>query len=99
MNQDDEKQNGGAVLAPVSLLGISGIPSLCSSSYCVGCGNQKLYRGKDASSLVCCNDCWKKIPKRMREQFTNDHKRPDMTHGATIWENRIAVTLLWFKDA
>lgn len=98
--QTDSKQTEGAVdVGSNRLLGISGVPRLCNKSACEGCGNEKLYRGKEASSLVCCRECWKKLPKWMRDQFTTNHKRHDASHGPTIWENRIAVTLLWLKDA
>lgn len=74
----------------------SGCPPLCE-----GCGETKLYRGREATSLVCCSSCWSKLPKWMRDAFATDCRRPAVAdpHGASIWENRIAVALMWMKEA
>lgn len=76
-----------------------GLPSLCDSSYCVGCGNTKLYRGKPASSIVCCSDCWKKLPMWLRKAFIEKQVRNSRFAGPTIWERRIAATLIFLKEA
>lgn len=70
---------------------ISKAPSLCLSAECIGCGDEKRYRRGPASSMVCCNKCWKKIPKWMRDAFVHGFDN-------NKWENRIAVTLVWMKE-
>jgi hypothetical protein len=98
--QTDVEEPKGSGVGSMELLDIRDVPSLCSNDDCEGCGELKTYRGKPASSLVCCNQCWKKLPKWMRDAFVNgDDKRPEggSSHGATIWENRIAVTLTWLR--
>jgi len=37
--------------------------------YCRGCGELKTYRGRPAPSFVCCNSCWPRIPKSLRNAF------------------------------
>lgn len=65
-------------------------PSLCNSNECVGCGESKTHRGKPVSSIICCNDCWKKIPKWIRDQF--------IKQASMEWENRIASLLVWLRE-
>lgn len=79
----------------------SGVPSLCSNDYCEGCGELKMYRGKPAPSLVCCDKCWNKLPKWMREAFVERHTHPvgAPEDGPSIWENRIGAALQWLRDA
>lgn len=68
-------------------------PSLCSVSEerCRGCGKVKTYRGRPSSSLVCCSECWRKLPKWLRDAFRNE--------GGAKWENRIAATLIWSNES
>jgi hypothetical protein len=70
-----------------------GVPALANGCppLCEGCGEPKLYRGREATSLMCCSACWQRLPKWMREASTNG--------GVLLWENRIAVTLLWMREA
>ena len=69
-------------------------PSLCDSSSCLGCGGVKKYRGRESPSLICCGDCWKKIPADLRERFlTDDARLADDPHGATISEREVALFL------
>jgi len=94
------KQPDDSDAEPAELLALDGVPSLCDNSYCEGCGNTKTYRGREASSFVYCSDCKKLIPRWMREAFETSSARPESTpNGATIWENRIAVTLRWMREA
>lgn len=69
-----------------------GVPSLCNGcpALCEGCGEPKLHRGKEASSLVACSKCVRKL------RWLNDaRKGPD----AMIWERRMAVVLMWMREA
>ncbi len=78
------------------LLNIPGVPALDQSRECAGCGGMKKY-----SSLIACHRCFAKLPKWMREAFVNSAARPleGHPHAATIWQNRIAVTLLFLREA
>ena len=75
------------------------IPSLCFDDYCVGCGELKTCLGKPASSLICCDACWRKIPTWMRKQFLEDDSRPEPGAGPTLWEQRSAIMLRWFRES
>jgi len=82
-------------------LGSVEVIALDQDDECAGCGNEKRYRGKPASSLVCCSACWRRLPEWMRTGFTQDSRRPTCgrEHGATIWQNRISVALQWMREA
>lgn len=79
----------GLRLTPATI----GVPSLCNGcpELCEGCGEPKLHRGKEASSLVCCNACYRKLPAWLK----------DARHGenSMMWENRMAVVLMWMREA
>lgn len=77
------------------------IVSLDHSAECAGCGNEKRYRGKPAESLVCCSECWRRLPQWAKDGFTRDHRRPESgpEHGATIWQNRLSILLQWMRDS
>jgi hypothetical protein len=66
-------------------------PSLCTNDDCEGCGELKTYRGQIHSSMVCCNKCWRKLPKWMRDAFARE--------PGDKWENRIAATLIWMGES
>ena len=70
-----------------------GVPELANGCppLCEGCGEQKLHNGKEASSLVCCNDCYRKLPKWLKEARMGD--------GSMVWENRLALMLVWMREA
>ncbi len=88
-------------LATSDLLGSVDIIDLDQDEECAGCGNEKRYRGKPASSLVCCSACWQRLPKWMRHGFMQDSRRPTCgrEYGATIWQNRVSVALQWMREA
>lgn len=67
---------------------------------CQGCGNRKTYRGKPAESLVCCRDCWGKLPRWAKEEFTTNARRAhaDLPNGTTIWQHRISILLQWMHE-
>jgi len=69
-----------------------GVPSLCNGcpELCEGCGNPKLYRGREATSLVACKKCARKL--RWLNEARNGPR-------AMIWENRMAVVLMWLRGA
>jgi hypothetical protein len=94
-NQIDEQWLGVSVSINESAMKSAtiGVPALASGrpTLCEGCGEPKLYRGREATSLVCCSACWQKLPKWMRKASKNG--------GGMLWENRIAVTLLWMREA
>ena len=69
-----------------------GVPALANGcpELCEGCGEPKLYRGREASSLVACKKCVRKL------RWLNDARSgPD----AMMWENRMAVVLMWMREA
>jgi len=77
------------------------VVALDQSAECVGCGNEKRYRGKPAESIVCCGDCWRRLPEWAKDAFMSDSRRPDggPEHGATIWQHRLSVLLQWMREA
>lgn len=81
-----------------NLLHMQRVPALDQDDECVGCGNVKTYNGKPASSLIACRQCFRRLPKWMREAFNRDHARPTIG-TATIWQNRIAVALVWMRES
>jgi hypothetical protein len=87
-----ERRHCGCGQCIAELIGVSEVPALATGCppLCEGCGEPKLYRGREATSLVCCSACWKKLPKWMREASMNG--------GGMLWENRIAVTLRWMRE-
>lgn len=73
-------------------LAVVGVPSLCNGcpELCEGCGEPKLYRGREATSLVACKKCARKL------KWLHDARRgPD----AMVWESRMAVVLMWMREA
>jgi hypothetical protein len=91
-----------ATTSPVpDLLGGLQIVALDQSEQCVGCGNEKRYRGKPASSIVCCGACFRRLPEWARDAFMTDYRRPECgpEHGATIWQNRLSLMLQWMREA
>jgi hypothetical protein len=70
-----------------------GVPSLCNGCppLCEGCGEPKLHRGKEATSLVCCSSCYRKLPAWLKDARSSGK--------ALMWENRMAVVLMWMRDA
>jgi len=83
------------------MLGIVTPVRLDDSEECIGCGNEKRHRGRPASSLVCCNECWKRLPKWAKEAFSMDDRRPvgGPDAGATIWQHRLSILLQWMNEA
>lgn len=72
-------------------------PRLDDADECVGCGNEKQYRGRAASSLICCHDCWKRIPVWMRDAW---HMESAKVGGDPMkWQDRIALFLNWLNEA
>ena len=84
-----------------SLLDGVSIVALDQSEECVGCGNEKRHRGKPAESIVCCRECWRRLPQWARDAFMNDHRRSEAgpEHGPTIWQNRLSVLLQWMRES
>jgi hypothetical protein len=66
-------------------------------SYCEGCGEEKTYRGKEASSFVACQRCFKKLPEWLRNAFVNSGINPQ--GGPTLWETRLREYLRWMAEA
>lgn len=90
--------------APVGtgdLLGGLKIVAVDQSEECLGCGNYKKHRGRPVSSIVCCGDCWRRLPQWAKDGFANDSRRPEAgpEHGPSIWQNRLSVLLQWMRDA
>jgi len=79
----------GLRLTPATI----GVPSLCNGcpELCEGCGAPKLHRGKEASILVCCNACYRKLPAWLKDARAGEN--------SIMWENRMAVVLMWMREA
>lgn len=72
-------------------------PALDQDDECVGCGNEKQYKGRSASSLICCHDCWKRLPVWLRDAW---HAAGATAGGDGMkWQDRIALFLKWMKEA
>jgi hypothetical protein len=84
-----------------ALLGKCDPVELDQDSECGGCGNEKRHRGQAAESLVCCSECWRRLPKWARSGFMEDHRRPQggSDVAASIWQHRLSVMLQWMRDA
>ncbi len=101
-NTTDRSENPAATcVGSGALLGGLEILALDQSAECVGCGNEKRHRSKPAESMVCCGDCWRRMPQWAKDGFANDTRRPEAgpEHGATIWQNRLSILLQWMRDA
>lgn len=76
--------------APSMSAGAEPVP-LDQSNECVGCGNTKRLRGRDHSSLICCRECWQRLPKWVTEAFTSE--------ASMKWQDRISMLLQWRKES
>jgi len=95
------EQQPPAKLPPGQLLGVEKMLCLCDSVECVGCGDAKTYRGEEFETMVCCHACWRRLPKWLIRAYLEDTRRPEGGHpfASTVWENRIAVILVWRREA
>lgn len=95
----NDRPQGGHWLHP--LVGHCAPVPLDAGEECVGCGNEKRHRGRPASSLVCCGECWRRLPQWAKDAFVHDHRRPESgpEHGATIWQHRLSILLQWMREA
>lgn len=73
-----------------------GVPALANGcpELCEGCGEPKRHLGREASGFVACNKCVRKL------KWLNDARTgPELRTTAVMWENRMAVVLMWMREA